>query len=110
MKERPNPRFKRLSDRETICLKDGFHSESGITVRHLRDYRIMTDDSLQTPSQDALIETRLNAILTGRLKSGEPLPKHERARVKLSDASICNVCGRPMTHLKRRGYICIQCQ
>lgn len=64
----------------------------------------------QTPRQDALIEHRVDLILAGKLKPGQPLPGDQPAGLTPVPKDQCPCCRGKMEYLKTRGYICLRCQ
>lgn len=64
----------------------------------------------QTPRQDALIEKRVDLILAGTLKPGEPLPGDQPAGLTPVPKDECPCCHGKMTFYPKRGYICLVCQ
>lgn len=67
-------------------------------------------DGLQTPRQTKLIEKRVDMILAGKLKSGEPLPGDAQPGGTRVPDDECPSCHGKMTRVKGRGFICLKCQ
>lgn len=67
-------------------------------------------DGLQSPRQSALIDKRVNLILAGKLKPGQPMPGDAQPGGTRAPANQCPVCHDLMKAVQGRGYICWKCQ